>query len=237
MAAIFMRKELPTVLITGANRGIGLNLAKQFHQHGFNVIGTSRNTEPAAVEELSTVAAAVLQLDVSDNASIEGLATRVRGVVDHLDVVVNNAGIFESDELGKLTPETFTRQFQINTIAPALVSQAMLPLLRASPRKESAKVIQITSRMGSIADNSSGTYYGYRASKAALNMVNKTLACDAKDVTFIALHPGYIQTRMTAGKGDMGPEECAAKLYEQIAKATIKDSGKFIHRDGFELEF
>ncbi|ORZ38810.1 short chain dehydrogenase family protein [Catenaria anguillulae PL171] len=239
MAAVFFNKANPTVLITGANRGIGLNLAKVFYANNFNVIGTSRSTEPAAIQDLSAVAAAILPLDVSSVASIDELPSRVKAITPSLDVVVNNAGIFEQDGIGHLTSETFTNHFKINSIAPALISQAMLPLLRASPRAQdrghAAKVVQITSRMGSIADNGSGGYYGYRASKAALNAINMSFARDVPDVTFVSVHPGYVQTRMTGGKGDISPEDSAKLMYQVISKVNDKDSGKFLTRDGKDI--
>ncbi|KAJ3372118.1 hypothetical protein GGF31_002380 [Allomyces arbusculus] len=231
MAAVNLRSNALNVLITGANRGIGLSLAKQFHNNGYNVIGTSRNTDAATIADLSAVTVAVVPLDVADEASISALPDRVRAYVPHLDVVVNNAGMYLQDKFGALNATDLLTQFRVNSVAPLLVAQALLPTLRASPNA-AKKIVHITSRMGSIADNTSGGSYGYRASKCALNMLNASLAQDVKDVTCIALHPGYIQTRMTSGSGEMDADECAKRLFKVIHEATPAQTGQFLHRDG-----
>ncbi|KAJ1513648.1 hypothetical protein HMI56_002029 [Coelomomyces lativittatus] len=219
------------VLITGANRGIGLALAKQFKSKGHNVIGTSRNVTGDAIGELRKVATAIVPLDLNDEYSIESLLNHLTAF-RQIDILVNNSGVYERDTLESVNMDTMHSSFQINTVGPLLVSKTLLPKLASN-----SKLIQMTSRMGSIADNSSGGSYSYRASKAALNMVNKSLALDLPNHICVALHPGYIQTRMTGGHGEMSPDLCAEKLVNLILGFDSTCSGKFFHRDGQELEW
>jgi NAD(P)-dependent dehydrogenase (short-subunit alcohol dehydrogenase family) len=197
MACTFQSNAL-TVFITGANRGIGLALAKHFNQGGYNVIGSVRQLtkENPDLGELSQVSVGIVPLEVTSETSIQDLPAHIQRYAPHLDVVINNAGYLVKDTLDSMNPTSMLDHFKINTMGPLLVSRALIPLLQKSPFKSdrirSSKVIQITSRMGSIEDNSSGGYYAYRASKCALNMINKSLAVDVKDITFLAVHPGFV---------------------------------------------
>ena len=154
----------------------------------------------------------------------------------------NNAGIYLRDygQLEEITAENVMMQFQVNSLAPLLMAQTFLENLDQGSEKLT-KIINITSRMGSIEDNTSGGSFGYRASKAALNCITKTLAVNlknqGKNVATMALHPGYVETDMTHNKGDITAEEAVQKMIIQIEKLTLHQSGCFLHRDGFPLPY
>lgn len=212
------------VLITGANRGIGLQLARHYAAEGWHVIGVCR----AASEELRAVAAQVIDgVDVSTEA---GIARLVAELGDQpLALLINNAGLLHDEQLGSVDYDAMRRQMEINAYAPLRVTEAVLPNLGSG-----SKVANITSRMGSIADNDSGGRYGYRASKAALNAIGKSLAVDLKPrgIAVAQLHPGYVKTRMVNFGGLITPEESAAGLAQRIAELTLENSGSFWHSSG-----
>ena len=211
------------VVITGANRGIGLSFAKHYLNEGYRVIGTSRVESP----ELTALKVHQIQLDVSSDQSIDQLPSQLKDI--KIDLLINNAGYLVADTLENSTRQGMMDQFSINTIGPMFVTRALLPLMQ-----ENSRVVNISSSMGSIEENGSGAYYGYRASKAALNMVSKSLSLDLKPkgIAVLALHPGYIQTRMTSGKGEMSPEDSVARMIQVIARLTLENTGEFRHRDG-----
>ncbi len=212
------------VLITGANRGIGLQLARHYAAEGWHVIGVCR----VASEELRAVAAQVIDgVDVSTEA---GIARLVAELGDQpLALLINNAGLLHDEQLGRVDYDAMRRQMEINAYAPLRVTEAVLPNLGSG-----SKVANITSRMGSIADNDSGGRYGYRASKAALNAIGKSLAVDLKPrgIAVAQLHPGYVKTRMVNFGGLITPEESAAGLAQRIAELTLENSGSFWHSSG-----
>lgn len=215
---------MPTALVTGSNRGIGLEMARGLAKRGYDVIATCR--EPSA--ELKTLGVRILDdVDVSSGADVSGLATRLRGTT--LDLLINNAGILLPGGLGDLDVDGVRRQLEVNAIAPLRVTKALLPLL-GNP----SKVAMITSRMGSIADNTSGGMYGYRMSKAALNAGAVSLAHDlrGRGVAVAILHPGYVKTEMTGGNGNVTPAESAASLLDRIEAMTLETSGTFWHAEG-----
>lgn len=220
-----------TALVTGANRGIGYELTRQLQRAGARVIGAYRGASSEAldalqVEQLSGV-------DVTDPQVAERLCGGLEALgVSALDVLINNAGLLIRDELGAVTYEGMRSQFEVNTLGPLRVTEALLTYLQRG-----ARVAHISSRMGSIADNSSGGFYGYRASKAALNAVSRSLSIDLapKGVSVIALHPGFVQTEMTGGRGLIGPEESARGLLERVATLNLEASGTFWHMDGSAL--
>jgi len=218
---------LPTAFITGANRGIGLEFARQLHAQGYTVIGTAR--QPDLADELQDVAN-VEACDVADDASVAAMAERLGD--QPIDLLINNAGILEYDRLEKTTPDSLLRQFQVNAVGPFRVTKALAGNLKAAP---SAKIAMVTSRMGSIADNTSGGAYGYRASKAALNIIAVSFAQDLAPIPVAILHPGMVQTGMTGGRGDVTAQEAASKLLGLIDKLDASNSGTFWHRDGHEL--
>ena len=220
-----------TVLITGANRGIGLELARQYTAAGWQVVGTARKPEQA--EELRALNARILQLDVTDQQSISRMAQELGDQA--VDLLINNAGIFP--RVRTITDVNFddvTRTFAVNTIGPMRVTRALLPNLRSGQVK---KVVNITSRLGSIADNSGGGFYGYRESKAALNMFTRSLANELSGdgFTCVVVHPGWVQTDMGGASATLTAEESAQGIRNVIANLSPDDSGTFWNYDGAPL--
>ncbi len=213
-----------TIVITGANRGIGLALAKVFSEQGHQVIGLCRQSSP----ELEDVSAKVVTgVDV---ASDEGIETMVAELKDTpIDILVCNAGILRDEQLGKLNLATIRAQFEVNALAPLRVVDCLLSNLSSG-----SKIAMITSRMGSIADNDSGGRYGYRMSKAALNAAAMSLAKDlaSKNIAVGIYHPGYVQTDMVNYGGDISSDEAASRIAGLIAQLSISDSGVFKHSNG-----
>lgn len=220
---------MSTILITGAGRGIGLEFARQYAAAGWRVLGTVR--DPLAGRALSDAGAEVYVADVADPASVARLKGALAGVA--LDVVLNNAGIYGQDQsFGAVDPDGFLTAMRTNALAPLKVAEAFAEQLTGR------KVIAtITSLMGSIAENSSGNFYAYRASKAAANMVMKTLAVDlgARGITAVALSPGWVRTDMGGAEAPLSPAEAVAGLRAVLDKVSLNDSGKFFHFDGREL--
>lgn len=220
------------VLITGANRGIGLAMAKQYSDAGHEVMAICRET----CDELEELADKVISgVDLTDDRAVEQLTDILGlslGQEDKIDILINNAGLFKNETLGELDLDAIRDQFEVNAIAPLKVTQSILPFL-----SKGSKVANITSRMGSIEDNTSGAYYGYRASKAALNAFTKSLAMDlqSQGIAVCVLHPGYVQTRMVNFGGDLTPEQAAKGLIQRIAVLNLDNSGGFWHSNGQAL--
>jgi NAD(P)-dependent dehydrogenase (short-subunit alcohol dehydrogenase family) len=215
-------------VVTGANRGIGLALASLLKKKGHAVLAACRNVSP----ELEALGVEVTSgVDVADD---EGIA-RLKAAVGErtVDLLINNAGILVwGDSLGALDVEGIRRQFEVNALGPLRVTQMLRPTL-----KKGSKVALITSRMGSIADNSSGGAYGYRMSKAALNMAGKSLAEDLKNdgIAVAVLHPGMVKTDMVRGHGQVEPADAAAGLLARIDALSIETTGGFWHQNGESL--
>ena len=213
----------PTVLITGANRGIGLEYARQFSAKGYQVIGTTR--DPADAKDLSAVASRVEPLDVTDAASVAALAQRLRGVP--IDLLVNNAGFFDRKDvtIDKIDFAMMEQTLAVNTLGPLRVTQALLPNLRAGKRRT---IVNMSSQLGSIAD-SSGGWYAYRTSKAALNQATRTLSVELAPEGFICvvLHPGWVRTDMGGAGATYSPQESVAGLVGVIEKLGPTDNGRF----------
>ncbi len=219
-----------TVLVTGANRGLGFELARQLHAAGATVIGTAR--EPAEADELAALGVRVEQLDVTDDRSVAQLAVRLGDLP--LDALLNNAGVFgRRDRCEDLDPATALREYDVNCVGPMRVTQALLPALRRGQRK---LVMNMSSGLGSIA-NSRGTSPGYRASKAALNMYTATLAAELRDEGFIcvAMSPGWVRTDMGGENANLAPEESVRGILATLAPLTAADSGRFLNHDGSGL--
>ena len=217
---------MATWLITGCNRGIGLELSRQLAARGETVIGVCRS----ASEELEALGIRVIAgVDVATDAGVTRLLDEL-GDTD-IDVLVNNAGILRRDRLEDLDFDEITEQFKVNTLGPLRVTRALLGNLG-----EGSKVGIVTSRMGSIADNSSGSYYGYRLSKTAVNMIGMTLARDLanRGIAVALLHPGMVATEMTGGQG-IEPSASARGLIQRIDELDIDKTGSFWHAEGYAL--
>jgi NAD(P)-dependent dehydrogenase (short-subunit alcohol dehydrogenase family) len=213
-----------TVLVVGANRGIGLALCRRLKSLGRSVIATTRQASPALEALEARVETGV---EVTDDASVTALARRLEGVV--LDELICNAGILREDDLDAVDMEGVRDQIEVNAIGPLRVAKA----LRRNVRR-GGKLALITSRMGSIGDNGSGGYYGYRMSKAALNAAGMSLSRDLRGagIAVAILHPGYVRTDMTEGSGHVDPDDAAKQLVDRIDALTLETSGTFWHANG-----
>lgn len=218
---------MAAILITGAARGIGLALTQQFAARGDRVIGVCRqvSTELTAIDGVRTIA----DIDVTDAEARARLAAQLDKQA--LDVIVHNAGVLSAESLGDLDLDRIRWQLEINAIAPLALTELLQPNLRPG-----SKLVLITSRMGSIDDNSSGGMYGYRMSKAALNAAGKSLAVDLKNqgIAVGIFHPGMVATDMTGQQG-IAPAQAAANLIARIDQLTLDNSGQFLHAEGTPL--
>jgi len=211
-------------VVTGANRGIGLELARQLKARQASVVAVCRKSSP----ELDTLGVRVEGgIDVTEPAAWGKLAQRLAR--DDIDLLVQNAGVLLADSLQDIDLDKVRAQFELNAIAPLFLTRALASRLHAG-----AKVALITSRMGSIGDNSSGGYYGYRMSKAALNAAGVSLAYDLKPrgVAVVILHPGSVRTEMTRGHGMIETEEAVRGLLQRIDELRLDTSGRFLHQNG-----
>lgn len=214
------------ILITGCNRGIGLQLARQLAARGDDVIAVCRAPSPE-LEDLDV--RIIAGIDVGRGDAMPRLTAALGD--EQLDVLINNAGILRGDALGELDYDQMVEQFKVNTLGPLRVTEALLGNL-----KKGSKVAIVTSRVGSIADNSSGGYYGYRASKTAVNMVGTNLMHDLKPrgIAVALLHPGLVATEMTGGQG-IDPADSAKGLIDRIDGLDMTNTGSFWHAEGYEL--
>ena len=216
-----------SVLVTGANRGIGLELCRQLKDQGAQVTAVCRNSSP----ELDALGVDVIQrCDVSDQSSIQQLIKKLQD--RKIDVLINNAGILARNALGDINYTTVMQQYQVNAMGPLMVTEALLGHLNPA-----AKVVIITSRMGSMTDNDSGGHYGYRMSKAAVNMAGTSLAVDLKPkgIAVGLIHPGYVKTDMTGGQGHVDTSQSAAGILSRIDELNLENSGTFWHAEGEKL--
>ena len=224
-------QEPRTVLITGANRGLGLEFARRFDALGYNVIGTAR--KPARAIELSDLGVRVEQLDVTDEASVAALAESLDGVT--IDILINNAGYFDrtNGTLAEMDFADMEKTFAVNAIGPLRVTRALLPNLQAGAGKT---VVNISSQMGSVGTNGGG-YYSYRASKAALNQLTVTLSLELAEQGFtcVVLHPGWVRTRMGGENATFSPEESVEGMMTVIGTLTPADTGHFLGLHGKEI--
>lgn len=223
--------EKLTVLVTGANRGIGLEYARQLADKGYRVIGTAR--DPAAAKELAAVAERVEALDVADAASVAALAKRLEG--EAIDILVNNAGIFDRGDtsIDKVDFAQMEQTLAVNTLGPLRVIQALLPNLRKGQRK---LIVNMSSQLGSIG-TSSGGWYAYRTSKAALNQITKTLSVELAKENFVCVvvHPGWVRTDMGGPAATYTPEESVTGLVGLIEKLGTADNGRFFDFQGKDI--
>ena len=216
---------MSTVLVTGANRGIGLEYCRQLQQRGDQVIAVCRQSSP----ELDVIDVEIESgVDLTNEANRANLVRRLAG--RSLDTVILNAGLLVSMGLDDLDPEAIRRQFEVNALAPLLLARSLVPLMPWGSR-----LALMTSRMGSIDDNSSGGSYGYRMSKVALNIAGKSLAVDLKPdgIAVAILHPGLVRTRMIQfNPRGVSPEESVRALLSRIDGLTLDNSGTFWHANG-----
>ena len=214
---------MPHVLITGANRGLGLEFARQYKEAGWDVVATARQSSP----ELEALSVRVETLDMQDLDAVERFGDRL----DRLDLLIANAGTYGPREVTTADEaREWAETFVVNTIAPYLLAQSVLPLVEAS----SGKLIAVSTKMGSIEDNTSGGFLAYRSSKAALNAAWRNLAIEAHTRGVIAamLHPGWVQTRMGGASAPLEPEESIAGMRKVIEGLTLDQSGGFFSYDG-----
>lgn len=216
---------MATYLVTGANRGIGLEYCRQLARRGDKVIAVCRSTS-AELDDLGVRIEA--DVDITSDASVNDLAKRLQGRA--LDVLINNAGIVQRNSLDNLDFDSIRQQFEVNALGALRITKALLPNLHSG-----SKVIMMTSRMGSIDDNTSGGSYGYRMSKVAMSMAGKSLSHDLKPqgIAVAILHPGLVKTRMTNfSNSGITTTESVTGLLQRIDELTLENTGTFWHAKG-----
>jgi len=224
------------ILVTGSNRGIGLEFVRQLSARGDQVFAAARNPENSA--QLMTLChqypdrVIPIVLDVADQASVDAAFEGISAQTGVLDILINNAGIYPSGErLGKLTREQLRATFEVNTIGPLMIVQTLLPLLRAA---SDAKVINLSTGMASIADVGYGGYYSYRGSKAALNMISRVLSFELRSmgISVLAVNPGWVQTDMGGQGAPVRVEQSVRGMLRLIDELTLAQSGSFVDYTG-----
>lgn len=228
---------MPTVLITGANRGLGLELTRQYAADGWRVHACCR--DPGRAAELTRLAAdsqgqvTVHRLDVADRAQVAALSRELSGAA--IDVLLNNAGVYgDRKGFGAVDDEVWGRTLRVNAMAPLHMAEAFVEQVARSQRK---LIVNVTSLMGSIADNGSGGSYVYRSSKAALNAVTKSLSIDLapRGISACVIHPGWVKTDMGGQNAPLEAPESVSSMRRVIERAHQGGSGKFFDYDGEEL--
>jgi len=220
------------VLITGANRGLGLEFAKQYAQDGWQVLACCRSPQQAsALQALANTHGniQILALDVADFAQIDALAQQLKDF--KIDVLINNAGIYPDSSSHEVNTDDWLETFTINSISPYKVATAFTPHVAKSRLK---KIATLTSKMGSIDDNTSGGSYIYRSSKAAANMVIKSLSIDLQPqgISVVTLHPGWVQTDMGGSNALINTQTSIAGMRRVIEQLNLSNTGRFIAYDG-----
>ena len=217
---------MPTTLVTGCNRGIGLQLVTQLRARGDNVIGVCRTSTP----ELESLGIRVIDgIDVSDGPSVQALKAAIGD--EPLDILINNAGILLRDSFGEIDYDAMLRQYEVNSLGPLRVTEALADNLH-----EGSKVAIVSSRVGSIDDNGSGGNWGYRASKTAVNMIGTNLMHELKPrgIAVALLHPGLVATDMTGQQG-ITAADSARGLINRIDELSLENTGGFWHAEGYVL--
>ena len=215
---------MKNTVITGASSGIGLSLCQHYQQQGWQVYGACRN----ASSELQKLGVNIIEgVDVAHTSAVETLRTTLENI--QIDLLVNNAGVLKNETLGQIDFDSIQSQMEVNAYGPLRVTEALL-----NQFSQDAKVAMITSRMGSITDNTSGGRYGYRMSKAALNIASVSIAHDLADkgVAVGIIHPGLVGTRMIGGYGDITPDQAATRIAQRIENLSLTNSGTFWHSNG-----
>lgn len=216
-----------TALVTGSNRGIGLELCRQLKDRGFDVIATCRHRSPSLVDLDVEI---IENVEVSDPDSLKALTEKLGE--RKIDWLINNAGIAGGlglNDVDSNSIDSFKRMFEVNSLGPLFTTHALLNHL-----SQGSKVGIVTSRMGSMADNDSGGSYAYRMSKAAVNAAGKSLSIDLKPqgIAVAILHPGWVRTDMTGYDGLIDPAESATGLLDRMDELTINSTGTFWHMNG-----
>jgi len=217
---------MPTTLVTGCNRGIGLQIVTQLHARGDTVIGVCRH----ASDELRQLGVRVIEgIDVADGDSVASLKAELGA--EPIDALINNAGILRRDSFGQIDYAEMMLQYEVNALGPLRLTEALADNLR-----EGSKVAIVSSRVGSIDDNGSGGNWGYRASKTAVNMIGTNLMHELKPrgIAVALLHPGLVATNMTGNHG-ISPEESASGLIARVDQLSLETSGGFWHAEGYKL--
>jgi NAD(P)-dependent dehydrogenase (short-subunit alcohol dehydrogenase family) len=239
-----MPRNVPSILkktwlITGASRGIGLEMVRQLLAAGETVIATCRNPEKAEhlvtlspPEETGKADLRVLALDVEKPDSIVKAADSLKNTT--IDYLINNAGVLEGQHTGftDLDFSSVLHSFKVNAVGPMQVTRAMLAMLQLSPKPV---VVSITSKMSSIDDNKGGGYYAYRMSKSALNMFNMSLSRDFKSMICVVMHPGWVRTEMGGANAPLTTSDSVSGMIKVIKSLTAEDSGKFIDYRGEKI--
>jgi len=219
---------MKNILITGANRGIGLSLSKHYTNAGHCVIACCRKTS----NELNRLQNVVLieEIDMLNQNSFNKVPPALEG--KQIDILINNAGIFLNETLDDFNSENIQKQLMVNSVAPLVFSHKLLPHI-----SKGGKIAMVTSRMGSIADNDSGGYFGYRMSKAALNAGTKSLSVDlaSKGIAVGLFHPGFVATDMTNKQGDIDADTAAQRIIDRIEELNMDNTGSFWHSNGASL--
>jgi short-subunit dehydrogenase len=223
-----------TVLITGANRGLGLEFVRQYASDNYEVIACARKlNKKDSLHKLQEAYKniSIFSLDIQNFTSIDQLAKTLKKPID---ILINNAGVYPDSSIDHIDYDAWLDAFKINTLAAFKMTKAFLPHLKKGDLK---KVASLTSKMGSIDDNSGGGEYLYRSSKTALNMVMKSLSIDLKpyDLSLITLHPGWVRTDMGGPNGLIDADESVAGMKRQIDKLSVKTTGQFIAYDGKKI--
>jgi NAD(P)-dependent dehydrogenase (short-subunit alcohol dehydrogenase family) len=217
---------MTTTLVTGCNRGIGLQLVTQLNARGDNVIGVCRSSNT----DLDSLGIRVISgIDVSDGESVAQLKAEITN--ESIDILINNAGILRRDSFGSLDYDEMLEQYRVNALGPLRVTEAL-----AGNLKEGARVAIVSSRVGSIDDNGSGGNWGYRTSKTAVNMIGTNLMHELRPrgISVALLHPGLVTTDMTSQQG-VSPEASARGLLQRIDELNLENSGGFWHAEGYVL--
>ena len=226
---------MATILVTGAGRGLGAEFARQFAADGWRVIATVRDLQAGAKLAALGPAVEVHQLDVRDGAAIARLGQELEGQA--IDVLLSNAGLYGPEDGGSFAAcdhRTWHEVMEVNVMAPLALARAFVGQVAASKRKA---MVMVTSRMGSIDDNTGGGAYIYRSSKAALNMVAKSLSVDLRPrgIAVIVVHPGWVRTDMGGASAPLSPKESIGGLKRLIEGLSLQQSGGFFNYDGTPL--
>jgi len=236
------QEDRRSIVLTGANRGLGLEFARKWVEAGNGVFALARNPDEAPdllrLRDDNPDCLNVLPCDIADDASVQSAATTIGKAWDSVDILLNNAGVYgqRGVSVSEMDFDDARRVFEINSLGPLRMTRAVLPLLR---RGKEPRVVHMTSLMGSISDNTSGGSYAYRMSKTALNMASRNLAHEFGSAGIISavIHPGWVQTDMGGGGAPLTIEESVASMIRSIEGFRTEHSGAFFDRDGQRLEW